>query len=219
MIEKTPSLLTYSICLTGLAQERVIVIGGGEIAQRKVEALLEAGSTPLVISPTLTVIMQEWAAKGRIIWQPRSYQSGDLAGAFLVIAATNLSEINRAVWEEAQQVGCLINVVDDPVHSNFIVPAVLHCGPISVAISTGGSSPALARYLREQLQAFLPPELGILAEILAELRPEMQARLKPEERLQRARQVIESDILTVIKQEGRQAAVQYARKIMELPDD
>lgn len=212
-------MLTYSICLTNLSERRTVLIGGGEVAQRKAEALLAAGSHPVVISPDLTPQLQEWVQQGKLTWLPRPYQNGDLSDAFLVIAATDQPEVNHAVWEEAQQTGSLINVVDDPAHSNFIVPATFHRGPITVAITTGGSSPALARHLRERLEAALPPEIGTLAEILAELRPEMQAHLPPEERVQRVRQVLASDVLDVIRRQGRVAAVQYARKIMELPND
>lgn len=211
-------LKTYSICLTGLAGQKIIVIGGGEVAQRKVEALLEAGGKPWVISPKINPELQELVRAGVVQYIPRVYQTGDLAGAFLVIAATDQPEVNQAAWEEACQKGCLVNVVDDPAHSNFIVPAVLRRGPLSIAISTGGGSPALARRLREKLEADFAEEYGILAEILHELRPEMQKRLPPSERMERALRVIDSDILIMIRDKGRAMAAQYARKLMELPE-
>ena len=96
--------------------------------------------------------LQQLVDEGKITSLLRTYKDGDLAGAYLVIAATDDENINHAVWDEAHRLGCLINVVDDPDHSTFILPAILQRGEMSIAISTGGSSPALARRLRERLQ-------------------------------------------------------------------
>jgi precorrin-2 dehydrogenase/sirohydrochlorin ferrochelatase len=109
--------------------------------------------------------------------------------------------------------GCLVNVVDDPEHSTFILPAVLQRGELSVAVSTGGGSPALARRLRELLESIIGPEYGTLAEIMAELRPELLAGFSPgKDRLQAALRIIDSHILNVIQAQGRDAALSYARE-------
>jgi len=204
---------TYAICLIGLQPQQAVVIGGGSVAGRKVEGLLAADFQVKVISPKLTSKLQSLASSGAITFIQRSYQYGDLDGAFLVIAATNDPAVNQAVWAEAVQCGCLINTVDDPQHSNFILPAVLQRGEMSIAISTGGGSPALARRLRERLENSIGPEYGTLTEILSELRPELIATFPAgEARLQAALRIVDSNILHVIQNQGRDAALTYARK-------
>jgi len=166
-----------------------------------------------VISPVLVPGLQSLADMGKINHIQRSYQVGDLEGAFLAIAATDDLAVNHAVWAEAKKTGCLINVVDDPEHSTFILPAVVQRGEMSVAISTGGSSPALARRLRERLEIILEPEYGILTELLANLRPELKASFPPgQARLQAALRIVDSDILQIIQSQGKDAALTYARE-------
>lgn len=197
---------TYPISLIGLATRRSVVIGGGAVAARKVAGLLAAGAAVTVISPALVPELAQRAAAGEIEVVSRAYRPGDLAGAFLAIAATDDPAVNRAVWEEAERGGCLINVVDDPGHSNFIVPAVVRRGEIVLAISTGGASPALARRLRERLEAAIGPEYGVLADLLAELRPELFACFPPGElRLAAALRLVDSDVLEIIRRDGAEA--------------
>jgi siroheme synthase-like protein len=189
------------------------VIGGGKVAARKVEGLLVASANVQVISPVLTLELQLLADSGQIDYLPRPYQEGDLGGAFLVIAATDDAAVNRAVWSEAERCGCLVNVVDDPLHSNFILPAVVQRGDLSIAVSTGGSSPALARRLREQIETLIGPEYGLLASLMAELRPElMESFPTGEARLRAALRVVDSDILNIIQSQGRDAALNYGRE-------
>ena len=203
----------YTICLVGLPSRQAIVVGGGAVAARKVEGLLEAGAQVKVISPLLTRELQLMASAGAITFLPRPYQDGDLEGAYLVIAATDDPTVNQSVWTEAERRGCLINVVDDPQHSNFILPAVVRRGEVSVAVSTGGNSPALARRLRERIEKLIGPEYGALAELLGELRPELIADFpEGEARLQAALKVIDSDILNIIQSQGRNAALTYGRE-------
>lgn len=189
------------------------MIGGGHVAARKVEGLLTAGAQVKVISPFLTPELQFMADSGNIIFLPRPYQEGDLEDAYLAIAATDDPTVNRSVWLEAERRGCLINIVDDPQHSNFILPAVVQRGEMSVAISTSGSSPALARRLRERIEKLIGPEYGVLAELLGELRPELIANFpEGEARLQAALRVVDSDILNIIQSQGRDAALAYGRE-------
>lgn len=204
---------SYTICLIGLRARQTIVIGGGKIAARKVENLLAADSRVRVISPALTIELQVLVDSGEIAYVPRSYQDGDLEGAFLVIAATDDPAVNQSVWAEAEQRGCLINVVDDPVHSNFILPAVVRRAELSIAISTGGSSPALARRLRERIEKLIGTEYGVLSSLMAELRPELISTFPAgEDRLQAALRVIDSNILNIIQSQGREAALSYGRE-------
>lgn len=204
---------TYPICLIDLENKKSIVVGGGKIAQRKTIGLLEAAASVTIISPDLEPELQKFVEQGLINWNQRKYIQGDLQDAFLVIAATDNSNVNQEIWEEATRLGCLINVVDDPSHSNFILPAVVKRGELQIAISTGGSSPALARRLREMLDAIITPEYQELAEILAELRPDLISCTQPgNPRLQAALMLVDSPILEIIKLYGKETALQFARK-------
>jgi siroheme synthase-like protein len=183
------------------------------VAARKVEGLLEAGARVKVISPEITPELKELAVSGEISHTPRAYQEGDLEDAYLAIAATDDLVANHAVWAESNRRGCLVNVVDDPEHSTFILPAIVKRGEMSVAVSTGGGSPALARRLRERLEKIIGPEYGILTELMAELRPEIKASFSPgRARLQAALRVVDSKILHVIQKQGKDAALTYARE-------
>ena len=203
----------YTICLLSLPLRQTIVVGGGNVAARKIDGLLAAGAHINVISPAITPELRSLVDSNSINYHPRPYQDGDLDGAFLVIAATNNSTVNQAVWSEAERCGCLINVVDDPLHSNFILPAVVQRDELSIAISTGGSSPALARRLRERMENLIGPEYGQLAGLLADLRPELLANFPAgEARVQAALRVVDSDILNIIQSQGRDAALTYGRE-------
>lgn len=143
----------YPVALD-LTGRRGVVVGQGPLAEEKVRGLLEAGASVTVIAP--------WA-----------YRRGDVAGAFLVIAATGDRALNRAVFAEAEAAGVLCNAVDDIEHCHFAAPSVLRRGDLVVAISTGGRSPALAKWLRTRLQYEIGPEMGTLVDVLGELRAEL----------------------------------------------
>jgi precorrin-2 dehydrogenase/sirohydrochlorin ferrochelatase len=192
------------------------VVGGGTVATRKVEGLLEAGAQIKIISPLLSPELQQMVNLEQVDYIPRQFQDGDLEGAYLTIAATDDPGINQSVWLEAERCGCLINVVDDPSHSNFILPAVVKRGEMSVAISTGGNSPALAHRLRQRFEKMIGPDYGVLTEILGELRPELIANFqKGEERLQAALRVVDSDILAIINTHGKESALTYGRELLQ----
>ncbi len=134
-----------------LTDRRCVIIGGGQIAEGKITKLLDSGAKISVISPDATQAIQAMAERGDIEFASRKYQAGDLNGAFLAIAATNDRAVNQEIFEEAEKLGILLNVVDDPPRCSFIAPSIVQRGPVTVAISTGGTSPALARKLRETL--------------------------------------------------------------------
>jgi precorrin-2 dehydrogenase/sirohydrochlorin ferrochelatase len=206
---------TYPICLIGLEHQPTIVVGGGQVAARKVLGLLDAGAHVKVIAPRLAPALCALAAAGLINVCERDYHPGDLAGAFLVIAATDDPAVNQHVWAEARQCRSLINVVDDPTHSNFIVPAQVRRGEVNIAITTGGASPALARRLRERLEHVIGPEYADLAEVLAQTRSVLLARHSPgEPRLAAALQLIDSELLDVIRRDGREAGKRYALNLL-----
>lgn len=201
---------TYPLCLIGLETQRVLVIGGGSVAARKATSLVEAGACPWVISPDLHPDLQNLLGLAKINHLSRGYQPGDLAGAFLVVSATDDPGVNHQVWLEAQAEGCLINVVDDPPLCNFILPAVVRRGDVTLSVSTGGGSPALARRLRERLEAEVGPEYGELAALLDDLRPQLLAAYPPEKRLAAALSLVDGPLLEILKREGYAAAFTYA---------
>lgn len=155
------------------------MVGGGSVAERKVGMLLEHQASVTVISPTLSQGLQHHAEQGAIQAITRNYQTGDLKGAFLVIAATDDPSLNAAVAGQGRKQRALVNVVDDPRHSDFIVPAMVRRGDITIAISTAGKSPALARKLRSLLEAALPAEYASLVTLVSEVRQELAQRQSP----------------------------------------
>ena len=128
-----------------------IIIGGGRVAEGKISRLREAGAGITVISPQVTPVIRAAAQEGHLEWRDREYQDGDLQEAFLAIAATNVRSVNRQIFQEAERLNVLLNVVDDAPLCTFIAPSIVERGPVTLAISTGGASPALARKLRESL--------------------------------------------------------------------
>ena len=121
------------------------------MAESKIAKLRDAGAKITVVSPQVTAGILEAVRQGRLDWQAREYRAGDLRGAFLGIATTNVRSVNKSISEEAEELGVLINVVDEPAQCSFIAPSIVNRGTVTVAISTAGASPALARKLREEL--------------------------------------------------------------------
>ncbi len=134
-----------------------LVVGAGRLGEQKIRGLIESGAEVRVVAPTATPAVAEAASSGTLTWFQRSCESSDLNGVFLVVAATSSTEVNHAIYEEAQRRGILCNVVDDPPHCDFFYPAVVRRGQFQIAISTGGLSPALAQRVRKQLEEEFPP--------------------------------------------------------------
>jgi len=158
-----------------------VVIGGGNVALRKVRSLLACGGRVKVISPELCPGLRSLAGEGEVQWLRRGYRAGDLEGAFLVIAATDDEEMNARVASEAKERGVLLNVVDDPERCGFIVPATVQRGDLVITVSTSGKSPMLARKIREELERRFGPEYGPYVDFLGRVR-ELVVRDVPAER-------------------------------------
>ena len=166
-----------------LAGRRCLVIGAGAVGQSKIQSLLDAGASVIAVAPRGTSVVSGWAQQGLIEWEARGYESSDFDGAFLVIAATNSNELNRAIYREAQQRNILCNSVDDPENCDFYYPAVVRRGDLQIAISTAGKSPALAQKLRKDLETQYGPEYAGFVENLGEQRQELFTQaIDPEER-------------------------------------
>ena len=145
-------MTTYYPVYLNLRGRRCVIVGGGTVAEGKIGRLLDSGAEIRVVSPDATPGIRQFVADGAVRWEQRSYRPGDLEGAFIAIAATNIREVNRRIFEEAEERGVMLNAVDDPPNCSFIAPAIVQRGPVTLAVSTGGVSPALARRLRESLQ-------------------------------------------------------------------
>ncbi|MBT9331806.1 precorrin-2 dehydrogenase/sirohydrochlorin ferrochelatase family protein [Paracidobacterium acidisoli] len=158
-----------------LSERPCLVVGAGNIAQSKIESLLTAGAKVTVVSPEALPEVAAHAGAGRIVWHRRDYVFGDLAGVFLVVAATDEAAVNQAVYRDAVERGVLCNAVDDPPHCDFYFPSIVSRGDLQIAISTAGESPAFAQQLRREIDAQLPADLGPWLEQLGGLRREVLA--------------------------------------------
>ncbi|MFM4951978.1 siroheme synthase CysG [Aeromonas dhakensis] len=154
----------------------VLLVGGGEVAERKARLLLDAGALLTVVAPELDPELAELAANGSIEWLAGEFAPQQLAGKWLVVAATDRREVNALVYQSANQARIFANVVDDPKRSSFIMPSIIDRSPLMVAISSGGKAPVLARLLREKLEAMLPQHLGAVAAFAGSLRDRVKAR-------------------------------------------
>ena len=166
------SLFPIFLKLTG---RRCVVVGAGHLAESKIASLRAADAAVTVIAPQASASIAEQAAAGELTLHSRPYRQGDLAGAFLVVAATNAPAVNRAVFAEATATGVLCNAVDDPPFCDFYFPSVVRRGDLQIAISTAGNSPALAQQLRKDLNEQLPLDLGDWLADLGNLRREVVA--------------------------------------------
>jgi precorrin-2 dehydrogenase/sirohydrochlorin ferrochelatase len=141
----------YIACLK-LSGRRCVVVGGGEIGLEKVEGLLACDGEVTVIAPDVIPELHELAGEGSIRWEQREYAgAGDLEGVFMVIAATDDTDVNIQIYDDAERRAMLVNVVDVPPLCNFILPAIIRTGPLAIAISTAGASPALAKRIRDEI--------------------------------------------------------------------
>jgi precorrin-2 dehydrogenase / sirohydrochlorin ferrochelatase len=166
----------YVACLR-LAGRRCLVVGGGEVGLEKVEGLLACGGEVTLIAPDAVAELEQYAGEGSIAWERREYRAADLEGAFLAIAATDDTDVNIAIYEQAERRAMLVNVVDVPPLCNFILPAIVRTGPLAIAISTAGASPALAKRLKREIADQFGEPYARLAVILNDVRGWAKATL------------------------------------------
>jgi precorrin-2 dehydrogenase / sirohydrochlorin ferrochelatase len=170
---------------------RCLVVGGGRVAARKVRSLLECGAVVTMVAPEAHEALGLLSATGTIAAidgppldvQLRPYSPGEAAGYRLVITATGDPEVDAAVHDDAEAAGVWVNSADDPEHCSFVLPAVWRDGPVTVAVSSQGESPALSTWLRTQVAAAVGPGVGVLAELIGEARRELQAAGRSTEEL------------------------------------
>ena len=172
------SIISYYPILLNLQGKKCIVVGGGKVAERKALSLLKSGAKITVISPECTVRLKKENLTGRIKYISRRYKNGDLKNAFLVIAATDAGETNRKISEDAPY---LVNVVDMPLLCNFIVPSVVRRGPLTIAVSTSGVSPSLARTIKKELEGLYGREFEKHLNYIKKIRVRSLAGIKNNE--------------------------------------
>lgn len=190
-----------------LKGKKCFVIGGGKVAERKCLSLVKNGADVTVISPSTTKRLETFIKKGKIKHIPRLYKRGDIKSAFLVIAATDSQEINRRIHAEVRNRNILLNVVDSPELCNFIVPSVFTRGDLKIAISTGGTSPAIAKRIRKELEVLYNTEfsryLGFLKEIRSQIKEGIENRGNREDLLN---YLASNEVLNLLRKKGFKVA-------------
>jgi precorrin-2 dehydrogenase/sirohydrochlorin ferrochelatase len=166
----------YIACLR-LQGRRCVVVGGGEVGLEKVEGLLACGADVTLVAPRAVAPLVELAREGSIRWERRPYRAGDLDGCLIAIAATGDTDVNIDVFNDAEERAMLVNVVDVPPLCNFILPAIVRTGPLAVAISTAGASPALAKRMKREIAQLFGEPYAQLAVLLNEARGWAKATL------------------------------------------
>jgi len=173
MKKESQGPIYYPVSLN-ISGRKCVVVGGGQVALRKAKALLEHGADVEVISPELCPQLVKLSESGEIGILAREYQSGDLKEAFVAIAATDDSEVNQQMVTEARKDAVLVSVVDDAENSDFIAPSYLRRGEVTIAVSTSGRSPALARKIRTRLEKEIGDEYASLTRLISEVRAEVK---------------------------------------------
>lgn len=190
----------YYPILLNIQDKKCLVVGGGNVAWRKVCSLKEAGARVTVVSPEFCPEMEKETGIERI---QQKYEEGLLTGVLVVVASTDNEEVNKKVYYDAVKMGILVNVVDKPEFCSFIVPATIIRGDLSISISTGGASPALARNIRESLEKQFGDEYGEFAKLLSETRRKILSEISDESIRRDILQCIAGlDMLEIVKQKG-----------------
>ncbi|MDQ4096897.1 MAG: bifunctional precorrin-2 dehydrogenase/sirohydrochlorin ferrochelatase [Actinomycetota bacterium] len=189
---RLPSSYPVNLIVEG---RRCLVVGGGDVAARKVAGLRACGAQVKVVAPAVN---EEIRRTPGVAWEERAYRRGDVEGHRLVIAATDDTAVNAAVYRDAEAAGVWVNGADDPAHCSFTLPSVVRRGSLQVTVSTGGRSPALARWLRERLESEIGPEYEVLLDLLADERQSIRATGRSTEELD-WQSALDSDMLALIR--------------------
>jgi precorrin-2 dehydrogenase/sirohydrochlorin ferrochelatase len=207
----------YIACLK-LTGRRCLVIGGGEIGLEKVEGLLACDGAVTLIAPQAEPALEDYAREGSIAWEQREYAGAqDLDGAFMAIAATDDTDVNIAVYEDAERRAMLVNVVDVPPLCNFILPAIVRMSPLAIAISTAGASPALAKRMKSEIEAQFGEPYARLAVLLNEVRGWAKGTLASyQERKEFFEGIVngEPDPIALLRENDRGAGEQAVRELI-----
>jgi precorrin-2 dehydrogenase/sirohydrochlorin ferrochelatase len=206
----SPRSIDFPVCLR-LEGRRILLVGGGAIAEARAQELLAAGARLTVIAPSVTPAVRQLAEAGRVVLLERAYVPGDVRGQQLVFTATDDIQVSRAVAAEARELGVLLNAADEPELCDFTLPSVGRRGPITITVSTAGLAPALAALLRRQLEAQVGPHHVHLARLSGWLR----ARLpRGPERMRLLRWLVDSDVSRLLAQGQRREATARLRSAL-----
>ncbi len=204
--------------LVDLHGKNALVVGGGKVAQRKIETLLEHGATVQVVARELTAELEQLRSAGKIRFLGSEFSEAFLDGVFVVFAATDDASLNGKVSEAARQRGLLVNAVDQPADCNFIVPSILSRGDLLIAVSTSGKSPAFARKVRVELEQHFGEEYGFFLNLMGNLRKEiLRLGLSQEEKKSAFEELVTSDLLPAIKEKNWDLASRLIEKVMGRP--
>ena len=213
----------YIACLR-LSGRRCVVVGGGDVGLEKVEGLLACDGDVTLIAPDAHPELVQLALEGSIRWERRPYEDGDLDGALIAIAATDDTDVNIGVFEDAEARSMLVNVVDVPPLCNFILPAIVRTGPLAVAISTAGASPALAKRMKREIGELFGEPYAVLAVLLNEARGWAKATLPTyQDRKEFFESIVEGDPdpIELLREGDLQAVrdlIESAQRLMPRPE-
>jgi len=191
-----------------------VVIGGGQVAERKVRTLRDAGAKVRLVSDQVTPELRSLADRGDVELVDRRYEPGDLAGAVVAVAATDDEEVNRGVFAEATAAGIPVNVVDNTALCTFIAPSIVRRGDLVVAVSTGGAAPALAVRIRERLEREFGEEYARFLEMMAELREQVRVPGDQGQRADAWYRVVDSDVMERVRAGDMGRARQRATELL-----
>lgn len=195
--------MKYYPVFLNLKNKNAVIIGGGEVAERKARTLLKAGASLKIISPALTRGLRKFSEKGNLKHIKRSYQKGDVKRAFLVIAATSSPQINAKIAEDA---GFLINVVDKPLEGNFIAPSIVKRGPLTLAVSTEGASPAISKAIRKELEKLYGKDFGLYLKFVESVRRKAMQRIPDHKKREKfLKSLASEEIFSALRNKGFKA--------------
>lgn len=189
-----------------LDNKKCVVVGGGKVAERKLEYLSRIGANIVLISPIISERVQSMVDSGALTWINRNYHEGDIKGASLVFVTTDDSKTNRLISNEASNSGILVNVADKPDECDFIYPSIVKRGDLTIAISTGGKSPAMSKKVREQIEACVGPEYEEYLELAGDLRKKIQTKYGSTEGTKAFEKFFSSGILELLSENKRDEA-------------
>lgn len=209
--------MKYYPAFIDLKDKKAVVVGGGQVAERKVRLLVNAGASVVLVSPDITDQIRKLAEKGLLSHIKRNYRKGDLDGAFIVIAATSSSVLNMRIGRDA---GYLVNVVDMPSEGNYIVPSIVKRGPLTIAISTEGASPAVSKAIRKEIERHYSKEFALYLRFVETIRKKAFKKIKhPLKREKFLRSLASHEFMKTLREEGFRTAqhnvLSYFKRIDE----
>lgn len=212
--------MRYYPIFLDLKNKKSVVIGGGSVAERKAVTLLSCKADVSVISPDITPRLRELAKKKKLTYIKKRYEDKDIKDAFLVVAATNNREANNAVFAAAKKYKCLLNIVDKPDESNFIVPSLISRGDLTIAVSTGGKSPAFAKQIRKELQNRYGKEYKVFLKTMGMVRERLLKNVSSEKaRRQIFNKLAHSNIIGLLKKGDTKKFYREVERISGVPKE